>query len=173
MSSWFATWATDPVIYEYMSENFKTNPVVKEECRAYMKSKMAELSPLPFECPITHAKHHIPWPKYWVFDVIKRRKHEFRKQDKKTGISLFHFSYQIFHSEATSFETVHGSCPWFKVHSPWFMVAENIPQKRIKNLPQQSELEKEVRPDDDEAEAMDWMSKSNTFLLNLFASVRT
>jgi hypothetical protein len=94
--SWFATWATDSLIYEYMNENFKKNTVVKEQCRAYMKTKMVELSPLPFECPITHAKHHIPWPEYWVFDVIKRRKHEFRKQDKKTGKAIILVSIQSF-----------------------------------------------------------------------------
>ena len=94
--SWFAAWKTDQVIYAYMNENFKKNTQVKEQCRAYMKSKMAELSPLPFECPITHAKHHIPSPEYWVFDVIKRRKHEFKKQDKKTGKVLFPRCFLIY-----------------------------------------------------------------------------
>jgi hypothetical protein len=49
--------------------------------------------------------------------------------------------------------------------------AENIRPKTQPKLQQQTELEKEVRPDDDEAEAMAWMSKSSTFLLDLFALV--
>jgi hypothetical protein len=102
--SWFAAWATDADQFEYMSENFKTNTEVKERCRAYMKSKMVELSALPFECPITNAKYHIPWPECWVFEVIKRRKHEWRKQEgkKKGKLLIRRFQFQ----DSESFDTI-------------------------------------------------------------------
>jgi hypothetical protein len=89
--SWFAAYREKPDLYEYMAVDYKTNTEVKERCRAYMKSRMGELSPLPFECPITHAKHHIPWPEHFVFEVIKHRKHEWRKYQSrmKKGIVLY------------------------------------------------------------------------------------
>jgi hypothetical protein len=50
--------------------------------------------------------------------------------------------------------------------------AESVPTKRQTKPTQQTEIEQEVRPDDDEAAAMVWMSKSSPFLFNLFALVK-
>lgn len=83
--SWFAAYSTNQELYEYMDADYKTDTEVKERCRRFMRTKMSELLPLKFFCPETGAKHEMPWPEYYLFEVIKNRKHEWRKTvTKKT-----------------------------------------------------------------------------------------
>lgn len=80
---WFSTYQTNKEIYQYLSADFKSNTEIKEKCRLYIRSKMHELVPLKFVCPQTGAKHEMPWPETFLFEVVKNRKHEWRKANAK------------------------------------------------------------------------------------------
>lgn len=94
--SWFAAYSTNPELYEYMDADYKTDTEVKERCRRFMRTKMSELLPLKFFCPETGAKHEMPWPEDYLFEVIKNRKHEWRKTISKTKMKgTFHALQKI------------------------------------------------------------------------------
>lgn len=77
---WFSSYATDKEIFDYMNADFKSDTKTKEKCRLYIQRRMPELLPLTFECPKTGSKHEMRWPEDFLFQVVKNRKHEWRKQ---------------------------------------------------------------------------------------------
>lgn len=88
--SWFAAYKTNPDLYSYMNTDYKMNTEVKEKCRAYMKTKMGELSPLHFKCPDTGSAHEMPFSEDHVFDLIKNRKQEWRKSVSRSNLGMYH-----------------------------------------------------------------------------------
>lgn len=80
---WFSSYATDKEIYEYLNADFKSDTKTKERCRVYVHSRMHELLPLKFECPLTGSKHEMRWPENFLFEVVNNRRHEWKKAHAK------------------------------------------------------------------------------------------
>lgn len=83
--TWFEAFERNTELYTYLDGDFKANTILKEECRKYVNSRMHELLPLVFKCPESGAKHEMPWPESFLFEVVLNRKHEWKKNRNKNA----------------------------------------------------------------------------------------